>query len=44
MKLKINLSAIWSAVAPIIVPILVSTASGAILKQGEKLITKAKAR
>lgn len=40
MTLKINLGAIWSTVAPIIVPIIVSAASGAILKQGEKIITK----
>jgi hypothetical protein len=42
VKLKIKLGAIWSMIAPIIVPIIVSVASRAILKQGEKIVTKPK--
>ena len=42
MKLKIKLASIWSTIAPIVLPIVVSAATGVILKQGEKIITGAK--
>ena len=40
MKIKINLGKIVAAAAPIVVPVLVSAATGALVKQGDKLIAK----
>jgi len=41
MKLKIDLGKILAAAAPIMVPVVVSAATGFVVKQGDKLIAKA---